>query len=223
MNKGFTLAEVLITLGIIGIVAALTMPALISNHQKKVVVTRLEKFYTNINQAIKLSEAENGGCENWTYPSNSASPDIATKEFFDKYMRKYMQILSEESLLLNVYDPDGSDNYFTRVHVVYLSDGSAMTIKWYAGFDISFYPRASDLTSEVGILNSRSKFSFDFMKSASVGLGKCSVEPYSYKWDGTREGLKSHSRYGCSKSGNGNFCARLIQYDGWQIKDDYPW
>ena len=32
-QKGFTLAEVLITLGIIGVVAALTLPALIQNHK----------------------------------------------------------------------------------------------------------------------------------------------------------------------------------------------
>ncbi|MFQ8626884.1 MAG: type II secretion system protein [Candidatus Gastranaerophilaceae bacterium] len=31
---GFTLAEVLVTLGVIGIVAALTMPTLMANHQK---------------------------------------------------------------------------------------------------------------------------------------------------------------------------------------------
>ena len=41
---GFTLAEVLITLGIIGIVAALTIPQLISNYQKKVVPIRLKKM-----------------------------------------------------------------------------------------------------------------------------------------------------------------------------------
>ena len=35
LKNGFTLAEVLITLGIIGVVAALTIPALIGNYQKK--------------------------------------------------------------------------------------------------------------------------------------------------------------------------------------------
>jgi prepilin-type N-terminal cleavage/methylation domain-containing protein len=33
--KAFTLVEVLVTLGIIGIVSALTMPTIISNHQKR--------------------------------------------------------------------------------------------------------------------------------------------------------------------------------------------
>lgn len=51
-NKGFTLAEVLVTLGIIGVVAALTMPTLIDNHRKAVTETRLEKFYSLMSQAV---------------------------------------------------------------------------------------------------------------------------------------------------------------------------
>ena len=53
-RAGFTLAEVLITLGVIGIVAALTMPALIANYQKKVLETRIKKFYSVLNQAAKM-------------------------------------------------------------------------------------------------------------------------------------------------------------------------
>lgn len=44
--SAFTLAETLITLGIIGVVAGLTIPTLISNYRKHVVETRLEKFYS---------------------------------------------------------------------------------------------------------------------------------------------------------------------------------
>lgn len=40
-NYAFTLAEILVTLGIIGVVAALTMPALIANHKKQVVISRM--------------------------------------------------------------------------------------------------------------------------------------------------------------------------------------
>jgi hypothetical protein len=52
------------------------------------------------------------------------------------------------------------------------------------------------------------------------------VEPYSFTWNGTREDLFNNSRgsgsgYGCAK--DRVFCAKLIQYDGWEIKDDYPW
>ena len=52
---GFTLAEVLITLGIIGIVATLTIPSLINNYQKKQTVTKLQKAISVLNQAYKLA------------------------------------------------------------------------------------------------------------------------------------------------------------------------
>ena len=53
MKKGFTLAEVLITIGVIGIVAAMTLPMLLVNHREKEMVTRLKKVYTNISQAMQ--------------------------------------------------------------------------------------------------------------------------------------------------------------------------
>lgn len=50
---GFTLAEVLITLGIIGVVAAMTMPNLVANYQKKVWVIQLKKDVSFIQNAYK--------------------------------------------------------------------------------------------------------------------------------------------------------------------------
>ncbi len=52
-KNAFTLAEVLITLGIIGIVAALSMPAVMGNYQKKNYVTSLHKVYNEISQALE--------------------------------------------------------------------------------------------------------------------------------------------------------------------------
>lgn len=48
----FTLAEVLVTLGIIGVVSALTIPTLMQNHQRKTYVTQLHKLYTELSQAL---------------------------------------------------------------------------------------------------------------------------------------------------------------------------
>lgn len=50
----FTLAEVLITLGIIGIVAAITIPTLISNHQKREIETKLKEDFSIFNQVNKM-------------------------------------------------------------------------------------------------------------------------------------------------------------------------
>lgn len=57
---GFTLAEVLITLGIIGIVAAITLPVLIASYQKNVYVTSLKKAYTEFNQVLSQLATDNG-------------------------------------------------------------------------------------------------------------------------------------------------------------------
>lgn len=65
MKKGFTLAEVLITLGIIGIVAAITLPTLMTNYKKKATATRVKKAYAEVLQAIKLSEVDNDSMESW--------------------------------------------------------------------------------------------------------------------------------------------------------------
>lgn len=57
---GFTLAEVLITLGIIGVVAAMTIPTLIANNQKQQLLSGLKKFYSIYNNALTQYAADNG-------------------------------------------------------------------------------------------------------------------------------------------------------------------
>ena len=56
----FTLAEVLITLAIIGVVAALTIPTVITNYQKKMYVTQLKKSYNNLTNAFRTIMANDG-------------------------------------------------------------------------------------------------------------------------------------------------------------------
>jgi len=54
----FTLAEVLITLGIIGVVASMTMPVLIQQHKEKVTVTRVKHAYSVLSQAYEFAVSE---------------------------------------------------------------------------------------------------------------------------------------------------------------------
>ena len=56
----FTLAEVLITLGIIGIVAAITMPSLIQNYRNTVLHNQFKKGYSNLSKALALTKEELG-------------------------------------------------------------------------------------------------------------------------------------------------------------------
>lgn len=59
-STAFTLAEVLITLGIIGIVAAMTLPTLIAKHQKKVLQTAFITSYSLLGQALNGLKADTG-------------------------------------------------------------------------------------------------------------------------------------------------------------------
>lgn len=57
---GFTLAEILIVIGIIGVVAEMTIPNLLSDFNKTQYVTRLKKVYTVGNEALKQLSFDNG-------------------------------------------------------------------------------------------------------------------------------------------------------------------
>ena len=80
--KAFTLAEVLITLGIIGIVAAMTIPTLVAKYQEKVTVTRFKWVYSTLANAFTMAVAENGAIETWDL---NAPEDLAN--ILSKYMR----------------------------------------------------------------------------------------------------------------------------------------
>ena len=82
VNKAFTLAEVLITLGIIGIVAALTIPTLIAKYQEKQTVTRFKWIYSTLANAYTMAIAENGEPRAWKL---DRSEDLA--EILSKHMR----------------------------------------------------------------------------------------------------------------------------------------
>ena len=78
---GFTLSEILITLGIIGVVAALTIPSLINNYKAKRLRTQFLKSYSTIQQVFKQMEADDVSLDPKDYP---------TGQFYKTFM-KYVQ------------------------------------------------------------------------------------------------------------------------------------
>ena len=58
--KAFTLAEVLITLVVIGIIAAITVPVVMANHKKTETAAKLKKFYSTMSNNIALQEIQSG-------------------------------------------------------------------------------------------------------------------------------------------------------------------
>ena len=92
----------LITLGIIGVVAAMTMPALVANYQKKSLATQTQKFYSMMSQALKQYMADEGVDDLRNTPlteenyrdtdddsSGKASPEAiaSIRDFVTKYLK----------------------------------------------------------------------------------------------------------------------------------------
>ena len=94
-NNGFTLAEVLITLGIIGVVAAMTLPTLIQNQQKRSLEVATQKFYSTMSQAVKKYMADEGVDDLRNTPLTDMSSgnsgwedaDKACEDFVQKYLK----------------------------------------------------------------------------------------------------------------------------------------
>lgn len=200
---GFTLAEVLITLGIIGVVAALTIPVLMNGFIKNQIGTRLQKTYSMIYQAIKLSENDNGTTNTWDY--GTTNDGNATLVWFNTYLAPYFKHTADkvcpDSTCLDTSLLDGTTlefwNFGTFMHVYVMLDTKQR-------------------------VNGRNTFLFRIDKTAT----KNTFAPYDYLIDYStlsRDSWKLGATYGCNNTGgNKQYCAGLIMYDGWQIKDDYP-
>ena len=112
----FTLAEVLVTLGIIGVVAALTMPALIANYQKHVAVNKLKKAYTIISQFVQKAEEDNGSMYDWNdlAPSTGSAYDKAFY-MFNTYIKPYFNVLSDSATYGKKVGREGTDDYLRYI------------------------------------------------------------------------------------------------------------
>ena len=143
MKKGFTLAEVLITLGIIGVVAALTMPSLIANYKKQVYVTQLRKSVSAWEQGMKLMLATDGVDEiadtefarvlrDAGYGAYIGSSAQAVPQA-DEILKKYFNIIKiEDAAQYTSKGMDGSTGaYSPGYRKVYMADGSVYYIYIY--------------------------------------------------------------------------------------------
>ena len=213
---GFTLSEVLITLGIIGVVAAITMPTLIKNYKKHVTETRLKQTYSILSQAFYMAQAKYGEFKEWDRANG--------KTFFDTYWRPYLKVAREckehgcgyvASSPRIFKRPNGSTygtgfEYHpkTRYGVV-LSNG---TFIWFITRTRNSTPEDAqaiyvDINYTQGS-NTLGKDVFEFEYTAE------GIKPYGYGAD------ESNQKNNCKTIGQ--FCSSLIMKNGWKIPNDYP-
>lgn len=238
MKRGFTLAEVLITLGIIGVVAALTLPILINTYEKQVTISRLKQTYSILHQAILLSENENGDMKYWDY-----SADTSGTRFFNQYLKPYITGVEKVSREMQLWkkldgtiDMSGSAMYSKPRYK--LPNGTFITVYnvRMPGTDLHNYYRTNawiivDINGFQGPNRSGRDVFFFGMYPYMPGAPKLTTGIHdqcgsgAFHYNLTREQLLNNGCATCNKNytGAGYACATLIHKDGWQIKDDYPW
>lgn len=91
INKAFTLAEVLITLGIIGVVAAFTMPVLNQKLSDQKNMSMLKKTYSILAQATNLAISQHENPEYWGMVDNN---DVVVTEIYN-YYKPYFNMMRE--------------------------------------------------------------------------------------------------------------------------------
>ena len=229
-KNSFTLAEVLITLGIIGVVAAMTMPTLIKKHQQWVLVTRLQKNYSIVSQALITSVSENGDFKEWDLGTDYTKANL--KRVVDTYFVPYFK-------KLEIYDGAGTNSYHN--YGFYLTDGTLVTFELDGSSNLGYSPNSigilfdftNDKANSTALAAtkdySRKNFMMRFHSMRNFSFfswGKCGDTWCSNPSEIKREDLINHPVYGCNANIPKNKrlnCGALIMFDGWQIKDDYPW
>ena len=122
MNKrsGFTLAEVLITLGIIGVVAAMTIPTLMNQTGQAEFKTGFKKIISTLSQAITMNVALNSSDFSLLTSSNTA--DTSVYGMFNARMNVIKTAYNDTSVLGTGYPTIGANNY-----TLFFNDGMAVS------------------------------------------------------------------------------------------------
>ena len=86
----FTLAEVLITLGIIGVVAAMTMPSLITAKQEKATISTIKKNYSIFANALLMAQNDNGELYTWGITKDADGLNLVSSN-----LKPYLKIIED--------------------------------------------------------------------------------------------------------------------------------
>ena len=181
-KPAFTMAEVLITLGIIGIVAAMTLPSLVGKYQFKVFEVGLKKQYSRIQNSINLGVNEEGYQYCYVYyPKGSVSYKSETGDC--ELLKNYLV----STLKLKSYNTDIKEKYKKR-DVVRAEGGNA--INWNCSYDW-----LKDI-SEVYVANDGALFMFRVYYSLTIIIDVNGEKgPNRWGYDVFFMGLSNHNDY----------------------------
>lgn len=236
----FTLAEVLITLGIIGIVAAMTIPSLISDFKKKQAEAQIKQTYAIIVNALNAAKADYGSDMNSWYVEDDGDDRTSTNSFVETYLLPYLKTTktckqnSEASCQLDVgyrKNPNSATKSYYAVsgngvnYGVFLANGAVLGVNTINSTAPSLDQMRTFIIFDINGQKPPNIMGLDaFQIELGGGFGgadKNLIWPYGYGLSFTRSNWINGS---CNPStGNGEQCFCIIFRDGFKIADDYSW
>lgn len=225
-QQGFTLAEVLITLGIIGIVASMTIPTLISNASKQQTAEKLKRIYSVLMQAKQTAVNTTGASVDQWFTSDVADGTAAgADKFVNTYIIPYLNVAKTCGLSI-------TGECLERVY--YLTQSRGYDDSWFNNNTSKFFLNDGTLIGVEAYDTGNNRFDVivDINGQAQPNTWGKDVFLFYYYPNGNfiPEGLYgrnasfTNTNWGCNKNGGrGLYCSGLIMIDNWRIADDYPW
>ncbi len=223
----FTLAEVLITLGIIGVVAAMTIPSLIQSYKEKATVTAVKQSYSIFAQALKMVAQDYPNLQDLT--DSNLSPKENSQIMFNEISKHIKKIKSCDidnacmpSLYININDqPTEAWDKAGNIQTGVLANGTSF---WILSLPASISGEET-YAGQIGIdINGNKRpnkfgvdfFWFTFNKNGELFAGRgegtggiygnCELSPSNSNWS---------NGYGCSEwiitHGNMDYLKRNIR------------
>ncbi len=204
----FTLAEVLITLGIIGVVAALTIPTLMQKMDERETVSKVKKAFSTISNAVKMATVENGEISSWGLNYDQSSDDA---QIIGEKIAPHLNVIKDCGTTENGcfatshlrLDGNWDGNYNTaEYYKVTLSDGTAISIR--------SYPAGAYFVADVNGLKKPNQLGKDTFIFFASDKGK--IYPHNAGPDNAD---------GCSLTKRGHGCSNwIIQNDNMDYLDE---
>lgn len=196
------------------------MPALVEKHKKQVLITKMKYTYSVINNAFIMAQKDYGDPTAWDWGVGVSYPN--TERVAKTYLVPYLSLTSQ-----------GKCTSDDRGYCVHLKNGITLVIKLDGLYDIGGEDGAvaTNINILASLKNKQSGLTVnirDYSREDFVlQFTRASKKLLFFNWGGdTREAIINNSKYACNKTIVKNMrlnCGALIFYDGWQIKDDYPW
>ena len=220
--SGFTLAEILISLGIIGIVAAMTLPTLFTSIQKRQTVAKLQKAISVISQAYKLSNDEVGDV------TAEEAKTMGSKEYFKRYWAPYIKVgnycntyqeCGYNTNSIKTLNLQGGMQIVGRTGVTFsTTDGTIYIVRTEVGtIDNTGTVKTARIAIDINGPKLPNQMGKDvFLVDRIMENQGSSIMPLGYN--------KPNSSIDSNcNSGTGEYCGEKIRRAGWKIDSTYPW